>query len=285
MTRLLRMVAAALAALLVTIAAALAFGAWRWARDDDDVARRLLEGGATPAAYDTTELAGLPAPVQRYFRRVLAHGQAHVVRARLVQTGSFLVRETPKTWAPFRATETFRVRPPAFVWRASMPMAPGMTAFVRDRYLDGRGAMRVELAKVVPIVDQRDTPEMASGALVRYLAEAPWFPTALLPSAGVRWEGLDDSTARATLTDAGVSVSMDFVFAPGGEITRGYTMSRARVDARGVRYLPWGGRYAGWTRHGGLLVPTTAEVAWQVDGRWEPYWIGRVDSVVYEWAR
>jgi hypothetical protein len=38
---------------------------------------------------------------------------------------------------------------------------------------------------------------MDEGELSRYLAEAPWYPTALLPAAGIEWEPVDDSAARS----------------------------------------------------------------------------------------
>jgi hypothetical protein len=49
-------------------------------------------------------------------------------------------------------------------------------------------------------VDQRGTPEPAQVELMRYLAKAVWYPTALLPRQGVRWDLIDEATARASLT-------------------------------------------------------------------------------------
>lgn len=39
--------------------------------------------------------------------------------------------------------------------------------------------------------------EVAQGELMRFFAEAAWYPTALLPSQGVRWQAVDDTSARA----------------------------------------------------------------------------------------
>jgi hypothetical protein len=58
---------------------------------------------------------------------------------------------------------------------------------VRDTYLDAVGAMQGKLAGLIPVVDQSGRPELAAGALHRYLAEAAWFPTALLPSDRLAW--------------------------------------------------------------------------------------------------
>jgi hypothetical protein len=47
------------------------------------------------------------------------------------------------------------------------------------------------------LADLRCEGEIARGELMRYLAEAAWYPTALLPSQSVQWEALDDHSATA----------------------------------------------------------------------------------------
>jgi hypothetical protein len=93
-------------------------------------------------------------------------------------------------------------------------MAPGLNAFVHDAYVAGEGVLHAEFLGLVPLADLRGTPELAKGELLRYLAEAMWYPTALLPSQGVRWTPIDDNAARATLTDQSTTVSLDFISTP-----------------------------------------------------------------------
>jgi hypothetical protein len=57
------------------------------------------------------------------------------------------------------------------------------------------------------------TPEMNAGSLHRYLAEAVWYPTALLPGPNLNWTAIDSSKALATLTDHGIMVALEFRFA------------------------------------------------------------------------
>ena len=85
----------------------------------------------------------------------------------------------------------------------------------RDRPRSGRlrcrrGILKASLFGLVPLVDERDEEEMARGELMRFLAEAAWYPTALLPSQGVQWEGIDDSSAKATLRDGEVLLTLVF---------------------------------------------------------------------------
>ena len=283
----LRVIVVVLVLLALGIGAALTFGAWRWRAATDSLIAR-LDGSRQPlasATFDEKELEGLPGPVARYFRAVLRPGQLPIVLARLEQEGQFRMSEADDSWRPFSATEIFTARPPGFVWDARIHMAPGVNVAVRDSYLAGVGSMRGELFGLVPVVDAHDTREMAEGALQRYLAEAPWFPTALLPGNGVEWIAIDNASARATLTDGQNSVSIEFRFNGAGEIIGAYTPSRYREVKGSYEATPWEGRFTRYSQLGGMKIPTEGEVEWVLPGGRLPYWRGRVTQAVYEYAR
>ena len=48
----------------------------------------------------------------------------------------------------------------------------------------------------------------------------------LLPSAALRWSAIDENTALATVTDNGVTVSLEFRFDDAGEVAGIYTPAR-----------------------------------------------------------
>jgi len=64
---------------------------------------------------------------------------------------------------------------------------------------------------------------------MRFLAEAVWYPTALLPSQGVHWEAIDDVSAKARLTDGAITVSLDFRFDGNGLVTGTRAAARHRM--------------------------------------------------------
>ena len=70
-----------------------------------------------------------------------------------------------------------------------------------------RGSMQASMFGLYSIVDQTGRPELNAGALQRFLGEAIWFPTALLPSTAVTWTPRDDRSAIVTLRD-GATVSL-----------------------------------------------------------------------------
>src|SRR3954447_3419152 len=239
-----------------------------------------LSGSSTESrgTVHLDDLNSLSAPVQRYFRLVLRQGQAFVSRASVRQEGEFRTKESENPeagWQPFTATQVFTTSPPGFVWDARISIAPAGAVWVRDAYARGQADMLGAVLGIIPVVNERDSPELRAGAAQRYLAEAVWFPTALLPESGITWTGMDDSHARATLTDGSTVVSLEFEFGPEGYIVSSFSPGRLRSDpANKGRYLtsPWGGRYRQYQKRGGMQVPTDSEVYWMVGGREQPYY-------------
>jgi hypothetical protein len=105
----------------------------------------------------------------------------------------------------------------------------------------------------------RDAGEVAEGELMRFLAEAAWYPTALLPSQGVRWAARDDRSAQATLTEGDISITMQFTFDERGLV------DTVRAEARGRT--------------------VDGEVAWLPPEGAKPYWRGHITEIGYEAAR
>jgi hypothetical protein len=270
---------------VLSLAAVIAFADYRWRSQSADFVGRLTRGAAPGprAAYSSTELDGLPVPVARYFRAVLHDGQRYVGRVRFNQTGEFLVRPTPDGWRPFTAAQHCTALPAGFVWDARIRMAPGLAIRVRDAFVDGTGFMRASALGLFTMFSVEGTPEIGAGALHRYLAEAVWFPTALLPSQGVVWTPIDDSSARATLTVASTTVWLDVRFGADGLVRGVFTPERARdVNGHGVP-TPWQGRWLEYEEHDGMRIPVRGEVEWILSEGPQVYWRGRVTQISYEY--
>jgi hypothetical protein len=275
------------AGIVGALAVAVAFGNGRWDRESERYRDELEAAAAAfecprrrPPRYSPEVLTDLPAPVQAYFRRVLTPGQPLVARARVRHEGEFALK--PNEWRPFTSQQLYTVGPPGFVWDASIEMMPLFPVRVRDRYFGGHASMLGAVAGIVKMVDQSGTPGLAAGALLRYLAEGVWFPTSLLPCEGVQWTAIDDSTARATLADGSVRVSMDAHFAPTGELLRVTAMRDRDVNGTSVPTL-WEGHHSRELRSvDGMQIPVSGEVAWLLPEGRHAYWRGRVVEARYD---
>ena len=273
-----------LAALLVVLGGGLLAARARWRAESRRLVARMhaAAGDAVPVVHSVRDLDGLPAPVERYFRTVLRDGRRMPRRARIEQRGTFAVNPTPDGWRSFTAVQQCTARPAGFVWDARIRLAPGLDVLVRDAFVDGAGSMLGTFLGLVTVVDAHDTPDIAAGALARFLAEAVLLPSALLPSQGVRWTPLDASSARATLTSGVATVSLDFHFSADGLVERMYTSARGR-DVNGTFVpTPWEGRWLEYAERGGLMVPLRGEVAWILPEGPVPYWRGEITDVAYD---
>jgi len=223
----------------------------------------------------------LPPPVARYFAYALAEGQKLIHSVTLIQRGELRTGVDSGKWLPFSAHQQIFPQSRSFQWKARISLPLGAHIQVTDSYIDGRGAGQVRLCSLLPLGREKPTPELDSGALYRFLAEAVWFPTALLPQAGVEWQAIDDHSALATLNDRGTSVSLVFRFDERDEVCRIYTPGRFGKFKDGYRKVPWEGRFSDYRLCDGVRVPFYGEVGWYVDDRLQLVWKGRVDKVRY----
>ncbi len=163
-----------------------------------------------PATFEERELQGLPAPVARYFRIALTLGQPLIEAASIEHSGTFNMDEQGNQRKPFTSTQRVITRRPGFDWDGHIALMPGVPVRVHDAYVAGEGILHAALFGLIPLVNLRSTGDVAEGELMRFLAEAVWYPTALLPSQGVRWEPVDERSARATLIDGAITVTLLF---------------------------------------------------------------------------
>jgi hypothetical protein len=164
----------------------------------------------------------------------------------------------------FAAKQYVRIDRPRFFWMVSVQAAPLVHLAGRDRLIDGRGEMRIELLSLVPVVDTSG-PEIDQGSMVRYLGEMVWYPSAALEDF-VTWRAVDEQTAEATLHVGDRSVTALFEFddegrAVGLEADRYYdrpegaTLEKWKVEVPVESYRSFDG----------VRLPTRASVSWMLD--------------------
>ena len=272
-----RMAFAIVVLIIAASVVALVAGTTGWNRDSEAAVAKLVSSPLPASTYNVGSVESLPPPVQRFFRAVLKHGQPIVRSATATQEAEFFINGS---WRPLRATQHFTTSPPGFVWDARIEMAPLMPASVRDAYVGGRGMMQASMFGLYTLADQVDKPELNAGALQRYLGEAVWFPTALLPSPAVSWAPRDDRSAIVTLRDGVTQVSLALAFDDRGFVT---FVSGDRFKESGGSYTirPWEIRCDEHSERNGMIIPLRCEVAWVTNGTAEPYWRGRITSITY----
>lgn len=206
-----------------------------------------------PKVYKEQLIQDLPAPVRRYFEYALTDGQNYIQYLQLEHAGYFRQKPTQK-WSPITGEEYFAMDPPGFFWLGKIPWVSAV-----DQYINGKGNLKVKLLSLIPVVDAKGEATN-QGEFLRWLAEAIWYPTALLPSETIAWEAVDEDTAKIIFEDEHVKAEGVFRFNKVGQITH-FTTYRYMEDDRLER----------WTTHckdyraiHGMQVPFYAEVSWNL---------------------
>lgn len=215
--------------------------------------------------FSFNDLEGLPEPVQRYFKYALKDGQEHIKFVRLKQVGKFRMKEN-QSWMPIKAEQYFTTEDPAFIWRVKLAMVPFIWIKGRDMYYQGRGNMLIELLSTITVADSAGS-EMEISSLIRFLSEAPWFPTALLLGDYLEWKEINSNSAQVVIKDKGYTASGIFTFNEKGEIIKFVTNDRyMEVDGKYFKEQ-WGGYYRNYQEINGRKIPTEAEVEWNLYDR------------------
>lgn len=224
----------------------------------------------------------MPPPVDRYMRKAMQDGQPLIRRMTLAQRGRLRTDSAKEKWFSFDARQVASPAAPGFAWNARVALPGGLHLRVLDTYAQGRGAGHVRLLSAIPIGKDGNRPPINSGALHRYLAEAVWYPTALLPGPHLRWSPIDDHRALASLSDHGLSVSLEFRFNPDDDVVGIYTPARWGRFGTEDRQVAWEGHFTRHVVRDGLRVPLRGDVGWYTDGTWKPVFFCDLSALTYE---
>lgn len=277
---------AIVAAILVADAIlVLALGPWKWRTRTQAVRRRLDDACAAvgPATVRSESLADLPPPVQRYLRRAVQEGRPCIKSATIEHRGVFNMSESGERWAPFTSSQRVTIAPPGFDWDARISPAPFLPIHVRDAYVAGEGILSAALFGVVPVMNAEPDEDLARGELMRFLAEAPWYPTALLPGFGVTWKAADSASALATLRDGRIEVTLLYRFGFDGMVETVRAEARSRIAGKLRVATPWAGSWRSYVEREGMRVPSEGEVAWVLPEGPRPYWRGTATRLTYDY--
>ena len=275
-----------------------AWGSQRWASRMADLARGLqaapCDGTVKPlhlnatTHYDPHELEGLPAPVQRYFRAVLKEGQPIVSAVTIEMAGTINMSVTGEQWKAFasrqRVVTASAGARSGFMWDARIAMLPGMKVHVLDAYIAGKGLVRAAMLGLYTVADMSGAGDMARGELMRFFAETPWYPTALLPSQGVRWTAVDATSANATIVYGSITLTLLFHFNEMGLIDSVRAEARGGMVGKEMLMRPWECGLSDYQVRDGMKVPISGTAAWVLPDGPKTYFHGTVKTLVYEWA-
>lgn len=230
--------------------------AWRWKdrQRDRRIGRDLMEWAGPPhTVFDHALLEGLPDPAQRYFRYMIAEGTPLVSAAEIEMEGELgLGTLNDPKYTAMHARQIL-APPHGLVWELT-------TAAVRgsDGVTPHTSWTQFWLANVIPIVRVGGGTDHHRSAFGRVVSEgAFWVPASLLPSGFVRWEAVDQNTARALVSYAGFEQAVEITVAESGQPTQVVIPRWSNENPeRLFREQPFGGYLSEFRQFGGYTLPT-----------------------------
>ena len=253
-------IAVAVVLLLVALALAVADRLNHRAFLEDAAAAVAASERQPEAPITDADLAGLPPPVAAHLKAAGVVGRRRASVGWLRHGGRFLASRQ-LGWKPIEGEYVVTTGTPAFLWYGRIHAVPLVPVVARDGFALGHGRMLVKAFGAIPIVDARG-PELDQAGFDRLLVELTLVPTALLPSPDLRWEPIDERSARAFLSRGGLHASLVFRRDPAtGDTTLEIERGRQEGD-RIVRRLFRAQVSGEPLRAGGLELKRRIQGAW-----------------------
>lgn len=248
--------------LLLLLAVGLKFLNWQGERSFERLTESFLDvfhekdPEINRAVYESRDLSSLPEAVQKYLERAMPAEGLCIKSVRIRQKGGIRVHDEA-SWKPFTAVQYVSVSPPKMLWAGDAEHWPLTDLKILTTYLGDRGETSAFLWGLLPAFENRGA-EMKAYLMVRWLGEAVWYPTALLPSERISWEAVeskqaDVSQARVRLTDGDMAVSGIFTFMKSSRAPLMFMVDDGATPALSI--YRWYCTYSDWTRFGDYQVP------------------------------
>jgi len=205
----------------------------------------------------------LPLPVQKWLKNCGIIGKEKIQTMYLKQTGFMKLKPDQTEWTKAEAEQYIVTDKPAFLWKVKMKMMPLINVFGRDLFQDGHGQMQIKIASLIPVVSISNNEKANQSTLQRYLLELPWYPSAAI-SPYITWEGIDDYTAKATMSYQGVTGSATYYFNEQGDFIK-CSAQRYKDTDENAKLLECIGQVTGYDVVDGIKIPNQLDISWVLD--------------------
>jgi hypothetical protein len=227
-----------------------------------EVASRAVDPAETKLITEA-DLAGLPDPVRRYLRRTGSVGEPQPrhfsarFRGRIRGT-----RDDP--WMEFTAEQHSFLEEPARFFLMDARRG-GLPVDVLHAFRAGSASMRVRLLSALKLVEAGG-PDATRAETVTLLNDLCLFAPGALVDPAIRWEPIDENSARAYYTLGPNTISAVLIFNDAGELVDFVSDDRLAASPDGARFtrLRWSTPVREYRDYGPRRAPSRGE------GRWHP---------------
>lgn len=265
---------------LILIIAIIGFSLWNFNLQVNQERKTILSENIMTEQKMVTEdlIKHLPIPVKRWLDYSGVIGKKQIETVYLRQKGFMKLKPDQKDWMEAEAEQYFTINRPSFIWNVRTSMI-GIPVVGRDLFKDGQGSMQIKLAGLLPVVNVADNSKINESTIQRYLGEIIWFPSAAL-SDYIKWEPIDDYSARATMSYGGSAGSAVFHFDSIGKLTK-FVALRYR-DIEDTNPTEWVATVKKYKNTNGINIPTKLEISWNLEDGIFTWYKFEIYNVLYD---
>ncbi len=219
----------------------------------------------------TAPLADLPSEVRDLALRLGASENRAGSIVTLQQRGT--MRSAPGAKPiQFTARQTISTEAVEFEWRAKC--GPFGALSVNDYLRADSWGVRVRLLGLIAIATSVDNAPAMKGETMRYLAELPWAPDAILSNTRLVWRVINAHSFAVSSRDGAGEVILRL--SPDGLVAAIEASDRPRIEGDVTVERPWQGVFSDYRCFEGRTVPTRAAVSWVLPTGAFKTWEGEV---------
>lgn len=207
------------------------------------------------------KIKDLPEIIQKWMQNSGAIGKHKITSVKLKQKGEMKTKPSGK-WMPFEAEQHINVINPSFIWSTKVHVMPMIQMIGRDKFVNGQGEMLIKLASLIPVVNVGENEKTNQAAMLRYMAETVWFPTAAL-NPYMSWETIDSTSAKATFTINNKSVVGLFKFSSKGDFMS-FEAQRYYKTEEDATLETWFVESKSFKEFNGIRIPNKCQVTWKL---------------------
>ena len=222
-----------------------------------------------------------PYLIQHFFSKVVGKNAEFPQFVTIKQKAEFKT-DLNSDWFPMSADQYFTTEEPNFLWYSELETSKYFWINAIDSYIDGKGNMLIKFNSSITLADSWGI-ELDKSGLFRYISEAVYFPTKLLPSENLMWNVLDSNIAEIKFKHRDLSVVAKIFFNSDHTIEKIETFDKYRALDNGFqksRYTVYFSKYAFLSDS--FLVPTYMEVEWNLPSGPFKYGKFNIIDIVYE---
>jgi hypothetical protein len=153
----------------------------------------------------------------------------------------------------------------------------GVTVPGYHKYMDEQASMVVKLAGLIPVVNHSDLFETET---VTYFNDLCLLAPSALIDKSIQWQALDRTSAKATYSNKGTTISAVLYFNEEGQLTNFVSDDRTAIDV--MKKLRFSTPVSDYKDFNGYKLPSYGEAIWHYPDGEFTYGKIRINNIQYD---